>query len=330
MMFSWHMSFGNALPGYNAVILTNTAAYSRRSGPHASFLDEDYDKHVSLASSFSTGTLDEAVVMAMNTKATPKVMRLNAIKADNSELIQRSNSLHTSNSIRRTQSQRKAAASKIKVEVDRNRGTTGDSPDEKTPGEDHEHAQQDQQQYTPTVMVTGPSVRSSTQSATSTKRKSRPSHMVLEPRPLHPSYHISQSPSTSKSLQNEVQTAVASEPSMKVATSPSTSIAVASVITSAPNTSQLPPSASSTRTLPAGDQDYKKHSVKILESDGRRATWSANNKTANSNTSPPPPNTRYSTFSTQSDSRSTTTRGDGEEIMIFWDGHRDSRSSDNI
>ncbi|KAG0023005.1 hypothetical protein BGZ80_010625 [Entomortierella chlamydospora] len=298
--------------------------------PHASFLDEDYDKHVSVASSFSTGILDEAVVMAMNTKATPKVMRLNAIKADNSELIQRSNSLHTSNSIRRTQSQRKAAANKVKVEVDRNRGTTGDSPDEKTPGGDHEHAQQDQQQYTPTVMVTGPSARSSTQSATSAKRKPRPSHMVLEPRPLHPSYH-NQSPSTSKSLQNEVQTAVASEPSMKVTTSPSTPIAVASVLTPAPNTSQPPKSASTTRTLPAGDQDYRKHSAKILESDGRRATWSANNnKAANSNTSPPPPNTRYSTFSTQSDSRSTTTRGDGEEIMIFWDGHRDSRSSDNI
>jgi hypothetical protein len=37
--------------------------------------------------------------------------------------------------------------------------------------------------------------------------------------------------------------------------------------------------------------------------------------------------TRDSTFSTLSDGRSTTTRGEGEEIMIFWDGHRGSRTS---
>jgi hypothetical protein len=35
---------------------------------------------------------------------------------------------------------------------------------------------------------------------------------------------------------------------------------------------------------------------------------------------------RDSTFSTMSDGRSST-RGDGEEIMIFWDGHRDSRTN---
>jgi len=42
--------------------------------------------------------------------------------------------------------------------------------------------------------------------------------------------------------------------------------------------------------------------------------------------------TRDSTLSTLSsiDAPSTTTRGDGEEIMIFWDGHRGSRSSSTM
>ncbi|KAF9360532.1 hypothetical protein BGX26_008952 [Mortierella sp. AD094] len=300
--------------------------------------DEDYDKHASLASSFSTGTLDEAVVMAMNNKVTPKLMRLNAIKADNSELIQRSNSLHSSNSIKRTQSQRRAAVNQVQVEVDRNGRTTGESSDRTIPSGNHEHAPQNQQQYTPAVMVTGPSARSSAQSTASTKRKPRPPNMVLEPRPLHPSYHINLSPSPTKSLQNEVQTTVASGPSMKVTASASTPIALASILTSTSNINQPPASASSTRSLPTRDEDYGKYGAEILEGCERRAPWSAspkdpgcsnNNNAANSNT-PPPPITRNSTFSTQSDSRSTIARGDGEEIMIFWDGHRDSRSSDNI
>lgn len=39
------------------------------------------------------------------------------------------------------------------------------------------------------------------------------------------------------------------------------------------------------------------------------------------------PGHRDSTFSTGSDVRSLSTRADGEEIMIFWDGHRDSKGS---
>ncbi|KAI7818132.1 hypothetical protein BC939DRAFT_299345 [Gamsiella multidivaricata] len=62
--------------------------------------DEDRNKHDSMAS------LDEAVVMAVTTKATPQVMKLNTIKTTQADLIQRSNTLHSTNSIKRSQSQR--------------------------------------------------------------------------------------------------------------------------------------------------------------------------------------------------------------------------------
>ncbi|KAF9112194.1 hypothetical protein BGX27_003795 [Mortierella sp. AM989] len=312
-------------------------------GPHAAFFEDDYDKHVSVASSLSTGVLDEAVVMAMNNKATPKLLKLNAIKTNNSDMIQRSNSLHSSNSIKRTQSQRRvataaaaAAANRALRDEDQKEKTKGNLSDETIQSENRDNVQQVLQQYTPAVMVTGPSARSSAQSTASTKRKSRPPNMVLEPRPLHPSYHVNQSSSPTRSLQSDVSDIAISGPSTKVTTSVSTPVTLASILTSTINTSLPPASASPTQSLPTGNLNNLRHSAEVLEGDERRVPWSStphhsspnnNDKAATVNS---PPTTRNSTFSTQSDSRSTITRGDGEEIMIFWDGHRDSRSSDNI
>ncbi|KAF9438662.1 hypothetical protein BGZ76_006035 [Entomortierella beljakovae] len=290
-------------------------------GPHASFLDEEYDKHVSIASSLSTGTLDEAVVLAMNIKATPKLLKLNTIK-ENSDMIKRSNSLHSSNSIKRSQSQRKPIVRRIQKEENHKAGTSGDSTGMGPQDSSHEDNQQDQQQYTPAVMVTGPSARSSAQSEVSAKRKPRPPNMVLEPRPLHPSYHINQNPSTSNAT-----------PLKKLTTSKSTPIALPSTLTAMTNTILSPVSTSSSRSLPTKESEHARYSEEILENGERRGSWSAvaNETGIHSDkailNSPPRPFTRSSTFSTQSDARSTTT---GEEIMIFWDGHRDSRSSDSI
>ncbi|GJJ75948.1 hypothetical protein EMPS_08306 [Entomortierella parvispora] len=71
-------------------------------------MDQDQSKHSSVASnssSLSTGVLNEAVVMGITrTNASPQVMRVESMKS-HASLIQRSNSLHSSNSIKRTLSQ---------------------------------------------------------------------------------------------------------------------------------------------------------------------------------------------------------------------------------
>ncbi|KAF9205737.1 hypothetical protein BGZ49_003578 [Haplosporangium sp. Z 27] len=294
-------------------------------GPHASFLDDDSDKHRSLASSLSTVTLDEAVVMPMNNKATPKLLRLNAIKASNSELIQRSNSLHSSNSIKRTQSQKRAAT---KRGEDQKKEVMDNSPDKAIQRED----QQDEQQYTPAVMVTGPSARSSAQSTSPTKRKPKPPNIVLEPRPLHPNYNVDQLPSPTKTLQNSTPNTDTPGSQKIVTSSISTPAALVSILTPIASANQTTVFTSSTPSLPTKGQDYITYSAEVLEGEERRTpgSYSPNNHSGGNSKYISNPIARNSTFSTQSDSRSTITRGDGEEITIFWDGHRDSRASNNI
>ncbi|KAH7059311.1 hypothetical protein BKA57DRAFT_498370 [Linnemannia elongata] len=82
--------------------------------PFASLRGEDRNKHDSVGSvgSHLSAVLDEAVVMAVTTKATPQVMNFKAIKATQSDLIQRSNTLHSTNSIKRSKSQRRIADAK--------------------------------------------------------------------------------------------------------------------------------------------------------------------------------------------------------------------------
>jgi len=258
--------------------------------------------------------------MAVTNKATPQLLRLQNIKTCNSDLIQRSNSLHSSNSIKRSRSQWRVA------EANRFRGQQGlgDSQGEGSSQlhdalEQLQGYQEPEQQFTPAVMITGPSARSSAQSTVSNKRAPSLPSMVLEPRPLHPNYHTHPSPpspvtppaalSSGSGVQATIQHS-ASAPTALVSLLASTSTTMPTIPTSISSQS-APPSAM--RAYPSMVQHQQQASTS--HQGGPHLSQAA--------TSP----TRDSTFSTLSDARSTTTRGEGEEIMIFWDGHRGSRSS---
>ncbi|KAG0368995.1 hypothetical protein BC939DRAFT_132873 [Gamsiella multidivaricata] len=344
--------------------------------PQVSFADENYDKHISIASSISTGVLDEAVLMAINKKATPKIMRLNNIKAKNSEMIQKSNNLYSSNSLKRTQSQRRTAeARRLETGAQAEAGRKEEVPEtfftegQACEGYDAKNRQKEQQQYTPTVMVTAPSTRSSAQSMASGKRKPRPPNMVLEPRPLHPSYHVSPTSSSPapKSESGHAMPTMMSEPILaRGSSTPSTPAptALVSLLASSPSTSYVaspssppPPPASAPASAPVSAParlvpppksytlDRSDHQAETLEGNGQLDPWIASimarhfdymdsefsgdygNGGRYATGGRPLAAVRNSTFSTYSDARSTMTRGDGEEIMIFWDGHRGSRAS---
>ncbi|KAG0316525.1 hypothetical protein BGZ97_006699 [Linnemannia gamsii] len=144
-------------------------------GPQASFMasfDDVHNKHSSIASSMSTGTLDEAIVMAVSKKATPQLLRLHTIKSSNSDMIKRSNSLHSSNSIKRTKSQRRVAEANKSTGLQGSQGCEGNQLYDAL--EQLQSQPEPEQQYTPAVMITGPSARSSAQSTVSNKRLSYP------------------------------------------------------------------------------------------------------------------------------------------------------------
>ncbi|KAF9927100.1 hypothetical protein FBU30_003488 [Linnemannia zychae] len=304
-------------------------------GPQAPFMasyDNNHDnKHDSIASSLSTGTLDEAVVMAVSNKATPQLLRLHTIKNSNSDLIQRSNSLHSSNSIKRAKSQRRIAD-----QSSRSEGADGKKLYDAL--EQLHNPQEPEQQYTPAVMVTGPSARSSAQSTISNKRGPNLPSMVLEPRPLHPNYYIRQhspaSPVTPVTPPTPTLPVVESQTTMQQSASSPTALAslLASTSTATPtiSTSTISPSQSAPpsvmRSYPSLIQHPLQSSLPSQPGTGNGNTSSLGLDPNHLSQSTTPP-TRDSTFSTLSDGRSTTTRGEGEEIMIFWDGHRGSRTS---
>ncbi|KAI1307052.1 hypothetical protein EDD11_004574 [Mortierella claussenii] len=315
--------------------------------PQAFFVHENSNKHISVASSLSTGTLDEAIIMAVDKKATPKVFKLNSIKANNIDMIQRSNSLHSSNSIKRTQSQKRVRGNRRQHDRDDGRGNLEKIPNGPNP-QDEEEDQQQQLQYTPAVVLTGPSARSSAQStASDMTQKPKPPSMVLEPRPLHPNYHVSK-PSSSPTSSKFEQT-ITTLTSAAITPNPFTNLTTESLLTTSSSSSPTLTALNSTLTSSTESKSSQvqadsKHSAEVLDSDEfRHAPWMHTDPTvprlphirANSNSgsvtagnpdvagmnSPPQaPTTRNSTFSTQS-ARS------GEEIMIFWDGHRHSRPS---
>ncbi|KAF9961205.1 hypothetical protein BGZ72_004535 [Mortierella alpina] len=264
-------------------------------------MDDGRNKHDSVASTCSTAVLDEAIVMAVTSKATPQLLRLNNIKANNSEMIQRSNTLHSSNSIKRTQSQRRQAQAKRSASQRSKAGVN------QLQGQDNTRDQhiEDEVLFTPAVMITGPSARSSAQSVASTDQRLNTPSMVLEPRPLHRNYSGRRSETTASKRENEPSTNV-SEP----VTTPSSAHSAPAPL--APSAISSPSSVShsvSTSTIvsPAGATN-----VEVLEAVPAGSALQQRDSS--------------STVSTASDTRSTTTR-DGEEIMIFWDGPPNSRGS---
>ncbi|KAF9365704.1 hypothetical protein BGX34_008854 [Mortierella sp. NVP85] len=290
--------------------------------PQAPFAQEEggRKKHASLVSNLSTGILDEAVKMVMNTKAKPKIMRLNMVKTNNKGMIQRSNSLHSNNSLKRSASQRRIREANAQGSHSGQQGIAGDK--EELPDSDQSSDETDHYgdglplsgtlRFTPAVMITAPSTRSSAQSMLSTKRKP---DVVLEPRPLHPSYHVKQSSPKPK----PAQSSPVAEPTLEPASTTPTS-AAASPSTSSPNLilpSVLvePPSEAEESQPPQSSSDAATSTLDPVQHDANGQKLQSSNLLLAS---------RSSTFSAASDLRSTATRGDGEEITIFWDGKRDS------
>ncbi|KAF9205140.1 hypothetical protein BGZ59_000667 [Podila verticillata] len=234
-----------------------------------SLIDDSPNKHNSVASHMS-GILDEAVVMGVTAKATPQVMKLQTIKQTNTDLIQRSNSLHTSNSIKRSNSQRHLASVKLsnKGGYSRNRrqnpsplGAQSDDDSE----DDKENKESDHARPLSTSSVDNP-------------------FLSLEERTNRSTGDLS------ISTRNPFESPLESEFSNITSTT-----ALSSTI--------IPDSRQSLGYSPVD-----------LNMPVRLTPW------ANDGPS------RDSTFSTASDARSST-RGDGEEIMIFWGGNHTNRNS---
>ncbi|KAG0083707.1 hypothetical protein BGZ93_007210 [Podila epicladia] len=296
--------------------------------PQASFMglmDKNHNKHDSMASTISTGTLDQAIHMAVKAKATPQLIRLNTIKAANSDLIQRSNSLHSSNSIKRTKSQRRLAEVK-KLGKNSIPSSPLGNPFEQEPEartiDQEEKIQEPEYEFTPAVMLTGPSARSSAQSVKSIRRIPGPT-MVLEPRPIQ---KPQPSPSsTSSTLVPTPTTTPAPTALVSLLASPSPTPQTRNPFTSpspSPTTASSPPAGAAPRISFEPTDPFSmevQDNFDIDQEMGNLRPWTSNRGSGGGR--------RDSTFSTGSDARSLSTRADGEEIMIFWDGHRDSKGS---
>ncbi|KAG0234265.1 hypothetical protein BGW42_006770 [Actinomortierella wolfii] len=288
-----------------------------------------------------TSVLEAATVTTVTqNKATPQVMRLNTIKKEKSDLIQRSNSLHSNNSLKRSKSQRQLAKAREKSrsplasaqksvneggaagQPRRNSPTTGLESDSDEDDEDEDDGTlgvrcdgndagspfrdtQEPIEYTPAVMVTGPSARSSMRSTSSGQGGGVSSNGGVS-RPRSPTMVLGPLPIDKTQSHTMMTTSSANSTSTIVVT---------------PN-SKL----DSSMTIHRGggeeyDDDDDPLSLLDIQGAHRLRPWARGSMASGG--------TRDSTFSTSSDARSST-RGDGEEIMIFWDGHRNStRSSVN-
>ncbi|KAG0264651.1 hypothetical protein DFQ27_001103 [Actinomortierella ambigua] len=329
-----------------------------------------------MASTASTDVLETAMVTTVTqSKTTPQVMRLNTIKRDKSDLIQRSNSLHSNNSLRRTKSQRKLAQAREKTKsplASRRRGGDKDSNDkddddhndtaagqprwrQRRPSADSAHSnttattsdsesdgdneaatttdgrrcdgndagspfrdRRDSVEYTPAVMVTGPSARSSVRSTGSGPgggvSRPRSPTMVLGPLPIGKQYPAAATTASA----NSTSTIVVSP--MHIPGSANTTTTITTTTPTAPTSTAVasPFKRDSSNIHEEYDDDDDPLSLLDIQGAHRLRPWARGSMASSG--------TRDSTFSTASDARSST-RGDGEEIMIFWDGHRNSTRS---
>ncbi|KAF9326858.1 hypothetical protein BG006_009757 [Podila minutissima] len=245
---------------------------STRSPFVISLIDDSPNKHDSVASHMS-GILDEAVVMDVTAKATPQVMKLHTIKQTNTELIQRSNTLHTSNSIKRSNS-RNVASVKLnsKGGYSRNRQQQNPSP-LGAQSDDDDDSNDD------------------TENKDNNDSHERPLSTMSDNNPFLSIEERSKSADDcSISTRNPFESPRETEFS---------SVSLSS--TTARGSTIIPDSRQSLEYSP-------------FHPPARLTPW------ANDGPS------RDSTLSTASDARSST-RGDGEEIMIFWGGSHTNRNS---
>ncbi|KAF9927591.1 hypothetical protein FBU30_003056 [Linnemannia zychae] len=310
-----------------------SAALTAPQPQFAALKDEDRNKHDSIGSvgSHTSAVLDEAVVMAMTTKATPQVMKLNTIKATQSDLIQRSNSLHTSNSIKRSNSKRRIADAKNSTSragqrnpspLAGNYQITSDSDCDSDTDSIYAAPQVEQTRRrsagkqnnvkNPFMSVDellsigsplpSPSVTSTSSRSNNNNEDTLVSHKG--PRTSNPFVLHSESATLIPDLANHT----------KINTRFST------VSSSAPSPALSASSAFASIPIRLGDDNDPLSPFADHTSGGSSPLrpWMSSSASA----------MRDSTFSTISDSRSST-RGDGEEIMIFWGGqhNRDSKAS---
>ncbi|KAF9938165.1 hypothetical protein BGZ67_000428 [Mortierella alpina] len=284
--------------------------------------DEDRAKHDSVASHMS-GILDEAVVMAVTSKATPQVMRLNTIKATQSDLIQRSNSLHSSNSIGRSKSQRRLADAKSNTKSSPLAGNAhGNAESDAELEIDSDNQSQD-------TRVRGRGARRP--SAVSTSGSDHANNPFMSQAELSagagvsslsPSLKPSHDPSADVDLTSSSPTPShrSSNPFLSLSETAGTCSSDRNTAYSSAPSSPMSDSATVFASIPItlGDHLYDPSSPLSDLPEPNLRPWTNSGSTT----------MRDSTFSTMSDARSST-RGDGEEIMIFWDGNRarDSKAS---
>ncbi|KAF9299779.1 hypothetical protein BGZ74_008662 [Mortierella antarctica] len=237
-----------------------------------SLIDDSPNKHDSVASHMS-GILDEAVVMDVTAKATPQVMKLHTIKQTNTELIQRSNSLHTSNSIKRSNSRNMASVRlNSKGGYSRNRRQQNPSP-LGAQSDDDDDSNDD------------------TENKDNNDSHERPLSTMSDNNPF-----LSMEERSKSADDCSISTRNPFESPREIEFS---SVPLSS--TTARSSTIIPDSRQSLEYSP-------------FHPPARLTPW------ANDGPS------RDSTLSTASDARSST-RGDGEEIMIFWGGSHTNRNS---
>lgn len=229
--------------------------------------------------------------MGVTTKATAHVIKLNNLKQTQSDLIQRSNSLHSSNSIKRSKSQRRLEAASAGGKIrqrERVRSPLGESNLASDSDQDTCSGSDSDEETTAKHVAT-------------TRRKSRAEKDLDNPFMTEAeliSFGPAPTPRSTKSNRSSNPFLSASEYSES-----------STMVGGAPE-----PVFTSMAISLAGD-DLMSSPISDLVSANLRP-WTTSGSTG----------MRDSTFSTASTSRSST-RGDGEEIMIFWDGHRDSKAS---
>ncbi|KAF9125575.1 hypothetical protein BGW39_007303 [Mortierella sp. 14UC] len=372
----WNSSTGSEFAGHKDVIRIayipsmigdspsggrpNSSALPAPLPQYSSLRDEDCSKHDSVGSHMSA-VLDEAVVMAVTAKATPQVMKLGTIKATQSDLIQRSNTLHSSNSINRSTSQRRIADAKKNTATNATTGQRNPSPlaggaQVASDDSDHESDPEDngdgntsttqtrhmkrqsagKQNYLDNInssnnthnpfmspselLTTGTPLTSPTETLTSSRhnyngdtlvsrgshyRNSNPFMTQSESATLVPDFHNSKNNNSDNN--NRFST----------------------VSSSAPSPALSPSSTFASIPIRLGHEDDDSDPLSPfadLAGGGNLRPWMSSGSGGGGAGVGTP--LRDSTFSTMSDARSST-RGDGEEIMIFWGGqhNRDSKAS---
>ncbi|KAG0319043.1 hypothetical protein BGZ99_005335 [Dissophora globulifera] len=305
----------------------------------SALVEQERNKHDSVSS------LDEAVVMAVTTKATPQVMKLNTIKATQSDLIQRSNTLHSSNSIKRSESRQRVANSN-------SRNATPSPLGPKNAYMDGTDSDSDESDIDGARTVVGETTgiggrKLSTRSGRSyhdsgennnnnpfmseSEKKTNATNASLHTNHTHDGATLKSFSRLSNPFLSAAESKAVSQSSNPSLMSLDESLMGTGTMVSDSSAvfTTIPLTSSTTPTAADGRQNY--HGQDLSEYDpladlmgggvNLRPWANGGNQGSGSGSM-----TRDSTFSTMSDARSST-RGDGEEIMIFWDGNRNSKAS---